>query len=222
MIPLLAIIAPILLFDVINPVLFAIMIFAAGTSRPVANSSALLLGHTLSYFLVGVAASFGIEKIAARLENPQPLDFGIELVIGLACLYAALASRDGGASEPRNPEGALTPGKALMLGAVLNFVGAPFAVPYLAVIDQIVQADIPDAAAWSVLVGYNLLYAAPFAMVPLLIYKMGDRARPLLEKINGWLVRGADLLMPWFLLALGLFLLTDVLTYAITGKPLPV
>ena len=37
---------PILLTDVVNPVLFAFLVFAAGTPRPVLLSSFMLLGHT--------------------------------------------------------------------------------------------------------------------------------------------------------------------------------
>ena len=44
------ILAPILLVDILNPVLLALLIFAASTGKPVANSAAMLLGHTLTYF----------------------------------------------------------------------------------------------------------------------------------------------------------------------------
>lgn len=217
---LLAVIAPFLLIDALNPVLFAMLIYAAGSARPIANSSAMLLGHTLAYFVVGLLASVGIEKLMQRLDNPQPIDFVIEFILGMALLYAALASRGGGASEAKNPEGALTPLKCLAYGAVINFIGAPFALPYLAVMSEIMRADLSTSAAVSVLVGYNLAYALPFAMVPGLIAVVGDRAQPVLEKINQFLERGADLLMPWLMLVLALWLLADVAAFVITGGPL--
>jgi threonine/homoserine/homoserine lactone efflux protein len=217
---LLAVIAPLLLIDALNPVLFALLIYAAGTSRPVANSSALLLGHTLAYFVVGLLASTGIEKLAARLDNPQPIDFVIEFVLGMAFLYAALATRKGGASESRNPEGELTPFKCLAYGAIVNFIGAPFALPYLVVVSEIVQANLPTATSVAVLAGYNLFYALPFMLVPGLIAVIGDRAKPVLDKINKFLERSTDLLMPWLMLGLALWLLADVYTYLTTGAPL--
>ncbi len=216
---LLAVITPFLLIDALNPVLFAVLIYAAGSSRPVANSSAMLLGHTLAYFAVGLLASLGIEKLAQRLDNPQPVDFAIEFVLGIAFLYAALASRKGGASETRNPEGDLTPLKCLAYGAVINFIGAPFALPYLAVISEIIQADLSTTSAVTVLIGYNLAYSLPFVLVPGLIAVIGDRAQPVLAKINRFLERGADLLMPWLMLALALWLLADVTSFVITGAP---
>lgn len=210
---LLVAIAPLLLIDALNPVLFALLIYCAGSARPIANSSAMLLGHTLAYFVVGLLASIGIQKLTQRLDNPQPVDFVIEFLLGIGFLYAALSSRDGGASDTRTPEGALTPFKCLMYGAVVNFIGAPFALPYLAVVSEIMQADLSATGAVEVLAGYNLAYALPFTLIPGLIAVVGDRARPALDTINRWLERGADLLMPWLMLALGLWLLVDVYGY---------
>jgi threonine/homoserine/homoserine lactone efflux protein len=210
---LLAVVTPLLLIDVLNPVLFALLILAAGGGRPVANSSALLLGHTLAYFMVGLLASTGIERLAARLDNPQPVDFVIEFVLGIGFLYAALASRKGGASESRNPEGELTPLKCMAYGAIINFIGAPFALPYLAAVSEIVQANLPTATSVMVLAGYNLLYALPFLLVPGLIAATGDEARPVLERINRFLERSTDLLMPWLMLGLAIWLLADVYKY---------
>jgi cytochrome c biogenesis protein CcdA len=216
---LLAVITPLLLVDALNPVLFAVLIYAGASSRPVANSSAMLLGHTLAYFVVGLVASQGIEILSHRLDNPKPVDFVIEFVLGIAFIYAALASREGGASETRQPQGELTPLKCLLYGAVINFIGAPFALPYLAVISEIVQSDLSTASAVTVLAGYNFIYALPFLLVPALIATIGDRAQPVLAKINQFLVRGTDLLMPWLMLALGLWLLFDVFYFVTTGTP---
>jgi cytochrome c biogenesis protein CcdA len=216
---LLGTITPLLLIDALNPVLFAVLIFAAGSARPIANSSAMLLGHTLAYFVLGLVASIGIEKLTQRLDNPQPVDFVIEFVLGIAFVYAALASRKGGASNTRQPEGPLAPLKCLSYGAIINFIGAPFALPYMAVINEIVQSDLSTASAITLLGGYNFVYALPFALVPGLVAVIGDRAQPVLSNINQFLERGTDLLMPWLMLALGLWLLSDVYSYIAAGFP---
>jgi cytochrome c biogenesis protein CcdA len=219
---LIPILTPLLLVDVLNAVLLAAMIFTAGSARPLANSSALLLGHTIAYLLVGVLALFGVEKLMTRLASHQPVDFMFQLLLGLACFYGAFASRGGRASEEHNPGGELRPLHCLAYGAVINVMGAPFALPYIAAINQILHANLGLDGSLVVLLVYNLAYALPFALVPVLVALMGDEARPLLEKVNGWIARGADFLMPWLLLALGLFLLVDAITYFVTGEPLPV
>ena len=127
----------------------------------------------------------------------------------------------GGASEERNPDGELTPFKCFAFGAIINFIGAPFALPYVAVLDQLLQAELSTAALYTGILGYNLAYALPFASVPLMVGLMGPRAKPLLERVNDVLTRAADTLMPWMMLLLGLFLLADTISYFFTGKPLP-
>lgn len=217
---LIATLVPLLLVDVLNPVLFAVLIFATGSKRPVANSSALLIGHTLAYLCVGIGASYAVDFISHRLANPQPIDFAIEFVVGLACLYAVFPSRGGGASESRNPATELTPLGAMLYGAIINFIGAPFALPYFAAISQILDAGLSVEADLLILIAYNLVYALVFATVPALVWAMGDRARPLLQKINAVMTKGADLLMPWLMLLLGVLLTLDASVFFITGEPL--
>ena len=61
---LLAVVGPILLVDVLNPVLLAALIFAAGSARPVLNSGAMLLGHTLAYLGVGLVVFHAMDALA--------------------------------------------------------------------------------------------------------------------------------------------------------------
>ena len=220
MIELLPNLIPLLLVDVLNPVLFALMIAAVGTGRPVANSTAFLAGHTVSYFIAGIIISLGIERITDRFDNPQPVDFVIELLIGLLCLWAALAARDGKASEEKKPEGELTPAYCFGYGAVVNFIGVPFALPYFAVVDQLLRANLSMRSSVLVLTIYNAAYALPFLLVPITVALMGDSSRPILEKINNVLVSLVDRFMPILLLLLGAALTADALAYLISGEAL--
>lgn len=211
---------PILLVDVLNPVLFAVMILAVGTDRPVANSASVLAGHTAAYFGAGIVIALGLEPIIERLANPRPVDFAIEAVLGALCLWAALKSRGGGASEDKQPAGEITPVSAFTFGAIVNFVGIPFALPYFAAIGQILKAELPVASSTGLLGVYNIAYALPFAAVPVLVAIMGDGCRPLLEKINNVLVSLADRLMPLLMLLLGLAMLADAISFFARGVPL--
>jgi cytochrome c biogenesis protein CcdA len=211
---------PILLVDVLNPVLFAMLVFAAGSSRPVINSAAMLAGHTLAYLLAGVAISFGLEQGAERLANPQRIDFIISAVIGIALIFMAIPTKKNGAPTASEPEWELTPAKCIGFGAVINFVGIPFALPYFAVVDQVLKADLTMSESFATLVIYNLVYALPFLVVPILVAVSGESAKPLLEKINGYLTQAADFLMPWMFGLLGLALLADSVAYFWRGQGL--
>jgi cytochrome c biogenesis protein CcdA len=211
---------PLLLVDILNPVLFAVMLMAVATPRPVANSSAMLLGHTVAYFCAGIVISLGLEQLMERLANPQPLDFGISLAVGFLCLWAALGSRDGGASQEKEPEFEFTPLTCFGFGAIVNFVGVPFAVPYFAALDQVLSANLSQQESLTVLGTYNLVYAIPFALVPILVAVMGDRSKPVLERINRFMVAATDKLMPILLLLIGLALTADSIYFFATGDGL--
>lgn len=208
---------PILLADMVNPVLFAFMVYAVSTQRPIINSTAILLGHTLAYFCAGFVIALGLERISVRLENPHNVDFIISLLIGILLLWVAFSSTKK--TEKRNKEdsGELSPFTALGLGAVVNFVGIPFALPYFAALDQILKADLAMPEPLLILVSYNLLYALPFVIVPILVIAIGERSKPLLLRINDLLERFSSFLMPVLLFLVGAFLVSDAITYFVTG-----
>ncbi len=215
-----SILFPVLLTDVVNPVLFAFMVYAAGGGRPVLHSASMLLGHTVAYFSAGIVLALSMESISTRLANPRLIDFIIELILGLALLWLAFGSRKDTGKRPDDSNRQFTVWSAFGFGAVINFIGIPFAVPYFAAIDQILKADFSATQAVFMLLSYNLAYALPFVLVPLLSAVLGERARPILERINSVLDRVSSFLLPAMLGLIGLALLADALTYFIRGQSL--
>jgi len=212
--------APLLIVDVLNPVLFALLVLAVSSEKPLANSIAFLAGHTSAYFVSGVVIALGLEQITDRLSHPLPVDFAIELIIGLFCVWAAFKSRDGKASEEKNPEGQLTPAYCFGYGAIINFIGVPFALPYFAAIDQILKADLTVESSVLVLAIYNIAYVVPFLLVPVAVAVVGDSCKPVLEKINNLLGGLVDKLMPILLFLIGAALTADAISYLVTGESL--
>jgi cytochrome c biogenesis protein CcdA len=211
---------PILLTDIVNPVLFAFMVFAASSGRPVLVSSSMLLGHTLAYFGAGIVLALFMESITDFFANPRRIDFIIELILGVALLWVALGTRKSTGKRPEEAMPEFTPLSAFGFGAVVNFIGIPFAVPYFAAIDQVIKADFSNIQAAIMLLSYNLAYAVPFMLVPVLSALMGKRARPILEKINRNLDKVSGVLMPLLLGLVGLALLADAIFYFVKGSPL--
>ena len=105
-------------------------------------------------------------------------------------------------------------------GAVVNFVGIPFALPYFAALGQILKADFSTSQAVSALAVYNLAYAAPFCAVPILRAVLGERSQPLLERMNLFLEKVSGVLMPILLFLIALVLIVDALYYFTTGGQL--
>ncbi|WP_027856579.1 GAP family protein [Marinobacterium jannaschii] len=214
-----AVLIPILIVDAVNPVLFAFMVYAAGTERPVSNSSAILLGHTCAYFIVGIALALGLEQLTDRLENPQLIDYIIGFLIGVLLIGVAFRSPNK-SQKQEEPSGTLTPIKALGLGAIVNFVGIPFALPYFAALDQILKADLAVIDSIMVLAAYNLFYALPFLIIPVLVKIIGKRSQSILGRINGIVERVSSYIMPILLALAGFVLVVDALKFMLTGKGL--
>ena len=212
------ILLPILLSDVLNPVLFTFMVYAAGSKRPVAASSAMLLGRTVAYIISGVVLVYGIEQLSTRLANPRTIDFVIEFVIALALLWLVLRTRKDKGKRPDEQTPEITVPKAFIFGAVVNLIGIPFAIPYFAAIDQLLKSGLDTTGMIIALVLYNLAYALPFLLIPLLTAIMGDRSKPILAKVNGMMEKASDIIMPLLLLVIGLALLLDSVWFFVRGE----
>ena len=221
MLQLWTVLTPILLTDIVNPVLFAFMVYAAGTDRPVINSIAALLGHTATYVVFGLVLALAFDIITERLENPEPIDYGLSLLIGILLIWAAWRIR--GEKQPQKPASRkeqLTPIKAFGTGAIINIIGLPFALPYFAALDQILKTNLSVADSALVIIGYNTGYALPFVAVPLLVIALGERSRPVLARVNEKVDHVSTFLMPIILAFVGIALLADAISYAATGKGL--
>lgn len=215
-----AVLLPILLTDIVNPVLFAFLVYAASSNRPILLSSSMLLGHTMAYFSAGVVLALFMEKITDYLSTPHTIDFIIQLILGAVLVWLAFQARKDPGKRPDENAPQLTVFSAFTFGAMVNFIGIPFAVPYFAAIDQVLQTDFTAMQVVAVLLGYNLIYAIPFAIVPILSAIMGKNAQPLLARVNAGLDRASTILMPLLLGLLGLALLIDAASYFIRGTSL--
>ncbi len=219
---LLVFLTPILVVDFVNPILLGLLVFAAASSRPVANSSMMLIGHTITYFVAGVGIAHGLEQITDRLvaywNNPPTLAFGLSIILGIVCFYWALRPPQAKATQDK-PNWQLTPTRCFGYGVLTGALGVPFAVPYIAAIDQILKADLDAAASMAVLVVYNIAYALPFLVVPVTVLLRGDQARPFLQRFSDWVVTFVAKLMPWLIGLLGTWLLFDGIYFFVVGEP---
>ena len=90
MLGLFAILIPILLTDVVNPVLMGGVIFTLGSKRPYLNSAMILAGWFVVYFVSGIILAVGLEAFTVFLNNPRPIDFYIETVVALLLIWLAI------------------------------------------------------------------------------------------------------------------------------------
>ncbi len=218
---------PIVIADIVNPVLLAAVVYALASRRPYATSLSVLAGWFTVYLLAGVILAETIDWIAARLASPGPIEFSVQLVVGVLSLWAGFEAVRSSSPPKRaarktefNESSSLGVGAAFILGASINLIGLPFAVPYFAAVNQIVKADPEYVTGLFVLILYNLLYILPFLAVIVVQAIFREQSRPLLDWLSAWMDRIGNVLLPGLLLLLGGVLFLDALVYFITGAPL--
>jgi len=215
---------PILITDVINPVLLAAVIFSLGSKRPFLNSWAILFGWLSIYFGSGILLAMGLEAILVFLQNPRPIDFYIQLAVAGLLLWFGVKLVQK--NNPRNkaPDygdaSELGIGSSFMIGATINVIGLPFAVPYFAVLDQIVKSDLTWIPALLVLLVYNLLYILPFSLLMLIRVIYREESDAIFSKINEKMESIGNVLMPLIIFAIAAILIVDSVLYFTTGNPL--
>ena len=224
MFDLLPILIPILLTDIINPVLLAAVIYSLGSKKPFLNSSFILLGWFSLYFLAGIGIALGLDAIIDLLNNPRPIDFVIEIIIGALLSWLGLSivfRKKPKQKEPQYDDAAtLSPLKAFWMGALINIIGLPFALPYFAVLDQILKADLAWIPSLTILLIYNLLYILPFSILLLIRILFREKSDAIFSKINSVMEHIANVLMPLILIGIGGALIADSIFYFARGTSL--
>lgn len=215
---------PILVSDVLNPVLLAGVIFGLGSRRPFLNSTLLLLGWFVTYFAAGILLALGLDAIIDFFKTPRPIDFVIETVLGLLLIGLGVYVVRSGQRHKKGREfddaDTLSAGTSFWIGASINLIGMPFAIPYFAFLGQILKADLDWLGALMVLLIYNLLYVLPFSLLIFIRLIYREESDVLFKSISDAMEWLSAILMPILLFLVGGALLADAFVFFSTGNPL--
>ena len=215
---------PILVSDVLNPVLLAGVIFGLGSRRPFLNSTLLLLGWFVTYFAAGILLALGLDAIIDFFKTPRPIDFVIETVLGLLLIGLGVYVVRSGQRHKKGREfddaDTLSAGTSFWIGASINLIGMPFAIPYFAFLGQILKADLDWMGALLVLLIYNLLYVLPFSLLIFIRLIYRQESDVLFKSISDAMEWLSAILMPILLFLVGGALLADAFVFFSTGNPL--
>ena len=215
---------PILVSDVLNPVLLAGVIFGLGSRRPFLNSTLLLLGWFVTYFAAGILLALGLDAIIDFFKTPRPIDFVIETVLGLLLIGLGVYVVRSGQRHKKGREfddaDTLSAGTSFWIGASINLIGMPFAIPYFAFLGQILKADLDWMGALMVLLIYNLLYVLPFSLLIFIRLINREESDVLFKSISDAMEWLSAILMPILLFLVGGALLADAFVFFSTGNPL--
>jgi cytochrome c biogenesis protein CcdA len=232
MLELLAVLAPIALIDStsVTPLALVTLINLLAGSRPYQAAAGFLGGLFVSYLAMALAFLFGLSAVLTRLNawashrwhHPEPVDFALEVVIGLVMLIFGLkiTEKRQARSGERQLEAGVSPAAAFGFGCLINVVGFPGALPYFAAADRIVQADLPALQSVLAVVFYVAVFVLPLTIIVVLRAVLGTRMDVVMLAIKGFFDTWGKRLLLVLLILLGLFLVADGLIYFLRGEPL--
>jgi cytochrome c biogenesis protein CcdA len=230
---LITILTTIALLDSASMITVATLPFVALLSmrRPFLLAFVFVLGTYVTYFACGVLVFTGLDSLFDALSehfnrwwtHPDTSDLILELIIGVVLLVMAflmLRSRKKPAKK-REPKSASPVGVFLFAG-FLVVVGMPGAVPLFAAIDQMLRADVSDAAAVGLLLYYNLVFVLPFVVIVGIRVAMGDRSDRVFDAVNRFLATWGTRMAIIVMLLLGLALVADSIGWMMGRSFIPV
>lgn len=174
--------------------------------------------------LSGAAALTGAAAEVAERSETQPFLWG-QLVVGVALFAvsflfdgkrtAARRQRRGGGptrmerwtSRAVGPDATMRTVAGLALGA--GVVEAASMLPYLAAVGLLVASGNGLAVNASLLAAYVVVMVLPALVLLGLRLAFHERVTPFLERVNGWLRRGASRALGWVLGILGFLVAAD-------------
>jgi cytochrome c biogenesis protein CcdA len=180
------------LADSLNPTTLGPAMYLATTDRPVRGISHFVAGLVAVNIVGGVAIAIGVGKFLLDLvPKPEPTtEHIIEVVAGAALLVIAVLLWAGRRGLGRRTPPAFKPSgrSGVALGAGIALVELPTALPYFAAIAVIVGSGASAPEQLSMVVAYNIAFVAPVLAMLLALVVLGDRARPLLARVNQWVL----------------------------------
>lgn len=180
---------PILLLglgDSLNPATIAAAMVVAANKGPVPRVLAFAAGTGLTYFVGGVILVLGPTALLNTLTHPTPSTrtHVVEIAIGVVALaFAYWMSRQPAERVSKHLPTKVSVLGAFSLGAAITIVDLPTALMYFGAIALTVGAGSKPERI-GLLVVFNVAYVAPLLLIAALVAMLGDRATPILERMN--------------------------------------
>lgn len=198
--------------------------------RPYGTALAFLGGLYVSYFLMGIGFVLGLSRVFMRLNawaahrwnHPEPMDFGLEILLGLIMVVAGLkiADKRRAKQEGKQLSAGVSPAAAFGFGIMINVVGFPGALPFFAAADQILRADPPVISIIALVAIYVVVFLLPLGLIVAVRALLGSRGDAFMARIKAFFDTWGRRIIIVLLLVLGLLLTFDGTLYFLRSEPL--
>jgi len=198
--------------------------------RPYLTAASFVVGLYVSYMIMALAFLFGLSAVLDRLNtwfayrwnNPEPYDFGIEVLLGAILVFLGwkITEKRREKAGGRELEEGISPWAAFGFGFMLNVVGFPGAVPYFAAADRINKAGLSVTESVMAVAFYVLVFVLPLAVIVLLRAALGQRMDGVMTAIKNFFDTWGKRMAVVLMILLGLFMILDGVAYFAAGDPI--
>lgn len=219
MLNLLALIIPVALLDSLNPVTIAVHVYLLGTPKPKTRTLTFIAGIFLAYLAGGILLSMGLSSILqyfAKFSDSTWQLIQVALGLLLTGFGVYLWYAPGKESEPEKPA-SLTPAGTFWLGIGVTVSDLPTAIPYIAAIERMLEAEISLPGILSALAFYNFIYVLPLLTLFSVYLFTGESGAAILQNINLFIRRWSSPVLAIACAAAGIILFIDYLAFAMMG-----
>ena len=219
MLSLLTIIVPLALLDSLNPVTIAVHVYLLGTPQPKTRTTTFMAGVFLAYFAGGLLLAFGLGSILQYIGHVGDTTWRVvQAVLGVALLGFGWYLRGGQSNDeqPAHPA-SMSARSSFWLGFAVTASDLPTAVPYIAAIERMLQANLSSGVMIGFVTLYNLVYLLPLAALFGVYLLLGDRSVATLQKITAFINRWSGTVLLAFCVVAGVLLLADSIAF-VFGK----
>lgn len=204
--------------DSLNPTATALQVYLLTTSKPIGRSIAFIAGIFLSYWTVGLLATFGFTRLITSVLGALGWwMYLIQFVLGITLIYVSFTlnlsstSNQSAKNQPRS----LHPIRTFFLGMSVTLLEAPTALPYLAAIERLARAKL-DLLNLAVILGfYNLVFVFPLIGLLGIYITLQEKSTKLLRQVNQAIVEWSPKVLQILLSVIGTLLVADCIAYGL-------
>lgn len=206
--------------DSLNPTATAMQVYLLTTPKPVVRSIAFIAGIFLSYWTVGLLATFGFTQlITSALGALGGWVYVIQFGLGITLLWVSYTLNPSNSNQSaKNQPRSLHPTRSFLLGMSITLLEAPTALPYLAAIERLARANLSLPNLAVILGVYNLVFVVPLIGLLCLYITLQEKSAKLLRQVNQAIVQWSPKVLQILLFVMGTLLVADCIAYSL-GRP---
>lgn len=206
--------------DSLNPTATALQIYLLTTPKPVVRSTTFIFGVFVTYWAVGLLAALGFSRVIANVINSAGwFIYVIQFILGVVLIAVGCTLNQSSGKKATNKRfRTVKPMNTFLLAAAVTLWEFPTALPYIAALERIVQAELDLLGIMKALAFYDLIFVLPLIVLLGIYICLGDKSAVLLKRINRQITKWSPKILQVLAVSFGLWLIVDCIADSFNSR----